>query len=239
MRDPVEVVVLTTLAGAAMPAGALLACIERFRPQWLEREVRHWVIAFGGGILFSAVALVLVPEGVKGLPVAGVIAAMVAGGIAFCCLDVALSHAKTAAAQLVAMLADFLPEALALGALFAHGGGLGKLLALLIGLQNLPEGFNAYRELLASGRMRGKTILLTFVALVPIGPAAGLAGLYWLSAYPAAIHATMLFAAGGILYLTFQDIAPQARLQRHWAPPLGAVAGFLFGLVGQLVIGPG
>ena len=239
MREAIEVVVLTTLAGACMPVGALFARVERFRPQWLEREVRHWVIAFGGGILLSAVALVLVPEGVKGLPVLGVILAMMGGGIAFCCLDVGLSRADTPAAQLVAMLADFLPEALALGALFAHGGGLGKLLALLIGLQNLPEGFNAYRELMTSGRMRGKTVLLTFAVLVPVGPVAGLTGLYWLSAHPAAIHATMLFAAGGILYLTFQDIAPQARLQRHWAPPLGAVAGFLLGLAGQLLIAPG
>jgi ZIP family zinc transporter len=46
----------------------------------------------------------------------------------------------------------------------------------------------------------------------------------------------MIFAAGGILYLTFQDIAPQAKLQKHWGPPLGAVAGFLLGLIGQLLI---
>ena len=46
----------------------------------------------------------------------------------------------------------------------------------------------------------------------------------------------MLFAAGGILYVVFQDIAPQAKLERHWSPPLGAVAGFLLGLIGQLLV---
>lgn len=46
----------------------------------------------------------------------------------------------------------------------------------------------------------------------------------------------MLFAAGGILYLTFQDIAPQVRLDRHWAPPLGAVGGFLLGLAGSFIV---
>lgn len=46
----------------------------------------------------------------------------------------------------------------------------------------------------------------------------------------------MLFAGGGILYLTFQDLAPQAHVHRHWAPSLGAVAGFLFALVGQTLI---
>ena len=46
----------------------------------------------------------------------------------------------------------------------------------------------------------------------------------------------MLLSAGGILYLIFEDIAPQAPLERAWAPPLGAVAGFTLGLVGHLLI---
>lgn len=46
----------------------------------------------------------------------------------------------------------------------------------------------------------------------------------------------MLSAAGEILYLTFQDLAPQAKLDRHWAPPLGAVAGFLLGLIGDQLL---
>ena len=49
----------------------------------------------------------------------------------------------------------------------------------------------------------------------------------------------MLFAAGGILYLTFEDIAPEARLDRHWAPPLGAVGGFLLGMAGHGLVGGG
>jgi ZIP family zinc transporter len=31
--------------------------------------------------------------------------------------------------------------------------------------------------------------------------------------------------------MIFQDIAPQAKLQRHWAPPLGAVLGFGLGMI--------
>jgi ZIP family zinc transporter len=47
----------------------------------------------------------------------------------------------------------------------------------------------------------------------------------------------MLFAAGGILYSVFQDLAPQARLARHWGPPLGAVLGFALGIAGHMLIG--
>jgi zinc transporter, ZIP family len=46
----------------------------------------------------------------------------------------------------------------------------------------------------------------------------------------------MLFASGGILCLEFQDIAPQSHLRNHWGPPVGAVIGFLFGLLGQMMI---
>ena len=53
----------TALAGACIPIGALLARIERICPQWLEEELRHFIVAFGGGILVGAVALVLVPGG--------------------------------------------------------------------------------------------------------------------------------------------------------------------------------
>jgi ZIP family zinc transporter len=47
----------------------------------------------------------------------------------------------------------------------------------------------------------------------------------------------MLFASGGILHQVFQDIALQATLEKYWLPPVGAVLGFLFGVLGQLAAG--
>ena len=55
------------LAGLAMPLGAAIANFEKINTQWLEDEFRHGVMAFGGGALISAVALVLVPEGIEHL----------------------------------------------------------------------------------------------------------------------------------------------------------------------------
>lgn len=236
MDEAIKVIAWTTLAGATMPLGAAIAMAERIRPGWLEREFRHSVIAFGGGVLLFAVALVLVPEGVRDLSVYTIAVCMMLGGAAFMGLDILLSRSQTSAAQLSAMLADFLPEALALGAMVATGESVGMLLACLIALQNLPEGFNAYREMKDSTAMKPLTIVLAFAALVPLGPIAGLCGLYMLSDHPAIMHAIMLFASGGILYLTFQDIAPKAKLDRAWGPPLGAVCGFLVGVVGQQLL---
>lgn len=236
LEELTRVVLLTGMAGLAIPAGGGLAAIERIHPRWLETEFRHFVIAFGGGVLLAAVSLVLVPEGIHNLSAGVAAACMILGGLTFMAIDVLLNRYRTRASQLVAMLADFLPEALALGALFASGAKGGPLLALLIALQNLPEGFNAFRELKAADGISGRRLLLLFLAMAPLGPAAGLAGMLWLGAYPVAVSAVMLFAAAGILYLIFQDIAPQASLERHWAPPLGGVAGFLLGLQGQMFL---
>ncbi len=223
-------------AGLAMVAAGLLARWERIRPQWLEQEFRHAVIAFGGGALLAAVALVLVPEGVRELAPLAVCVCLSAGGLAFMLLDVQLAAHKSSASQLVAMLADYLPEALALGAVFAHGKSTASLLALLIAIQNFPEGFNAYRELTQLSGFSSKRVLWTLLFASLLGPLAAAIGLFALASQPSIVGGVMLFAAGGILYLTFQDIAPQARLQRHWGPPLGAVAGFLLGVLGEMLI---
>lgn len=238
MTDWLMVIGLTLLAGMAMPAGALLAGLERVRPNWLDRELRHGIIAFGGGALLSAVALVLVPEGITKVNTLVSASCFVAGGLAFMWLDITLYRNKTPASQMAAMLSDFVPESIALGAAFAAGGNGGMLLACLMALQNLPEGFNASRELQASTDYRTLRIAKGFALVALLGPLCGLLGFGWLSAYPEAVAVVMLFAAGGICYSVFQDIAPQAKLERRWGPPMGAVLGFVLGMIGhQLTMG--
>jgi len=227
---------LAWIAGLAMTAGALIARIEHLRPQWLERELRHTIIAFGGGVLLSAVALVLVPRGTEELHWSIACPLLLAGGFVFMLIDWRLDKAGGSASQLVAMLADFIPEAIALGALFAVDRSSAIILAILISLQNLPEGFNAYRELRSSFNTTARRILLGFGAMSLFGPIFALAGYTLLQDEPAIVGSIMLFSAGGILYLTFEDIAPQARLENRYAPPLGAVAGFLVGMLGHMLL---
>lgn len=232
-----NIALYAALAGAAIPLGAVTAQLERFQPAWLEEEFRHSVIAFGGGILLAAVALVLIPEGLRHLSVGATLAAFGLGGVCFFLIDRAIEERGGSAAQLMAMLTDFVPEAIALGAMFAADKASGILLALLIALQNYPEGFNAYRELKAGAAVRPSVILVAFWLLVPLGPLAAWFGFAFLASEPRALGALMLFSAGGILYLIFEDIAPQVRLERRWAPPLGAVGGFMLGLLGDALVG--
>jgi ZIP family zinc transporter len=237
--SPLEIsLLLATLAGATIPIGAIIAQVERIQPRWLEAEFRHTMIAFGGGVLLAAVSLVLVPEGIRPLTWPWICLSFGGGGLAFFLLDRAIQRQGGTAAQLIAMLLDFIPEAMAVGAALASGMQIGFLLVLLIALQNLPEGFNAYREIMVRGHYSRQTVLTLFSMLVLLGPLAAYLGHTFLASAPMLLGSVMLFAAGGIIYLTFEDIAPQAVLRRHWAPPLGAVAGFLLGIVGRLAFLP-
>ena len=227
---------LTLLAGIAIPVGGTLAAFENIRRDWLKNELRHGVMAFGGGALLAAVALVLVPEGSKDLPIWATALSFILGGLVFMALDIMLAKNQTSASQLVAMLADFIPEALALGATFVIDKKVAPLLAGLMALQNLPEGFNAFREIKTASDYSHKKIIVLFMLIALLGPLAGLSGYWLLSDYQELVAAIMLFAAGGITYIIFQDIAPQAKLQSHWAPPIFALLGFLLGLIGQQLL---
>lgn len=229
---------LAFLAGAAIPVGGVLARVERFQSDWLEQEFRHTVIAFGGGALLAAVSLILVPDGLRSLSPIPAVAAFVGGGLTAMLLDRWIATRLGSAGQLLAMLLDFVPESMGLGAAVAVGGEGGALLAFLIAIQNLPEGFNAYREITARGTVPPRTVLAGFAGLSLLGPVCALLGAIVLAGSPAALGVLLLACAGGILYLTFQDIAPQAHLERYWAPALGAVGGFALGLLGHALTIP-
>lgn len=229
------IVILTLYAGLAMPSGAFLASKLSFKSTLLNNEIKHSIVAFGGGALLSAVALVLVPEGIKELSIMQTSFYFILGSFCFMAIDIILNKLKTSASQLVAMLIDFIPESLALGAMFVIDKDKAILLASLIALQNLPEGFNAFHELKKIKAQSDKNIIFLFILLSLFGPIAGLSGYLWLNNAPEIISAVMIFASGGILYSIFQDIAPQVPLENHWLPPFGAILGFLLGIVGSML----
>jgi len=236
MSELLFTVALTALAGACIPLGGLLATIEVIHPNWLKNEFRHFLIALGGGILLGAVMLMMVPEGIKSMGHnLWAVLVVLLGGFCFFAIEKTLGLHQRQSPQFMGMILDYVPEALAIGGLAAKGAAVVPVLTLLIGLQNLPEGFNAFRELREQNKSTLKT-LIVMLLLVPLGPLVAVVGYYTLGDYPAVLGAIMLFASGGILYLIFQDIAPQSKLDKHWGPPLGAVFGFCIALLGETMI---
>ncbi|MCF7874050.1 MAG: divalent cation transporter [Candidatus Omnitrophica bacterium] len=236
MNNLFDIILYSFLSGITVFFGGLLRKIENFPEGKRKEEFLHSIIAFGGGILVSAVALVLVPKGLKELSLLAIIIIFIAGAVCFFLFDRFISSQGGTKAQLMAMLMDFIPEAIALGAVFAHDKSLGLLLAIFIGLQNLPESFNSFSDLVKSGVSETKALII-FIPLSFCGVVGAVLGYLFLGGFPKIIAGLMLFAASGILYLTFQDIAPLAKIEKNWRPALGASLGFLVGIIGQKIIG--
>ncbi len=225
------------LAGIAAFVGGLLAKFEGSAETEGKCEFIHGVVAFGGGILLAAVAFALAPEGLANLPPWGLALAFCLGGGVFGLLDARITRRGGGKSQFMAMLLDFVPEAIALGALSGHSHGAGLLLALFIAAQNLPEGFNAFREQVIGNRGDARATLWALLIFSLLGPLAATGGHLFLQDQPILTASIMSFAAGGILYLVFQDIAPESQMRRHWMPALGAVLGFVLGMVGKQILG--
>ncbi len=219
-----------------MPLGGLLARWEHISDARLRDGVLHAITAFGGGALLSAVALVLVPHGAEALSPLVALSLLAAGGLVFAWVDTTLNRIGGSGALLLAMVLDFLPEAMALGAMLVSQSSTAILLAVMIFLQNLPEGFAAFRDMWQWDRS-ALQVLMVFVGLAALGPFCAIAGLVWLADMPDVLGGIMIFAAGGILYLLFQDVAPKAHADRASWPALGGVAGFALGLAGELMLG--
>jgi ZIP family zinc transporter len=193
------------------------------------------MMSFGAGIILAALALVLIPKAMEELELFPMILSFSAGALCFMVLDRYLSKKGGQTATLLAMMMDFVPEAIALGAVFVIEPNMAMLLAIIIGLQNLPEAFNSFRDLVQSGFTPKKTLIIFFF-LSFFGIIGALIGHYFLSDHQELTAHLMNFASGGILYLLIQDIIPESKLKRNYLTSLGATLGFIVGMISEKLV---
>lgn len=238
MEDLTIIIIYSFFSGITVFFGGLLSSFfEKYFQNGLIKEViLHSSISFGAGIMIAAVAFVLVPKGIEELDILPILFMFLSGALVFLFLDKYIKKRGSSVSQLLAMLMDFIPEAIALGALFASDHNLGLLLAIFIGLQNLPESFNSYLDLRKSGFSSKKCLFILFL-LSFLGLLSAILGDLFLSNMPEVTASLMLFASGGILYLIFQDIAPMSKLRNSTFPALGVNFGFLIGIIGEKLLG--
>lgn len=237
MQDFIRIVLYSGFSGITVFIGGVLSYLfnKKVNVPETKSEVNHFIVAFGGGILISAIALVLIPHGMENLSLLALIIAFLGGGIIFYAVDEKLKSSGSKMSQILAMMLDFFPEAIALGAVFATDQKTGILLAFFIGFQNLPEAFNSFQDLKTSGFSERKSLLiLLFLSFA--GIIGALIGHFFLQEQPQITSVLMVFASGGILYLIFQDIAPNVKLKNSGIPAIGAVLGFLIGIIGEKLI---
>ncbi len=231
-----DIILYGGFAGITVFIGGILSYMfkQHIKEGMVKNEITHGFMSFGFGVMLSALALVLVPKGIEGLPLLPILVVFISGTIIFMLIDryLAINGGKTA--TLLAMMMDFIPESIALGAVFAIEQNTATLLAVFIGLQNLPEAFNAFRDLSISG-LKVKHILIIFFFLSFFGIIGSLFGHLVLSNHQDINQYLMVFSSGGILYLLIQDIIPDSKMKNNYFISICASLGFLVGIVGEIL----
>ena len=232
-----DLVLFSGFAGITVFLGGLLANYfnHKVTDEHIRYKITHTSMSFGAGIILSAVALVLIPKGLEELDLFPMALSFTIGAIIFMLIDKKLSKTGGQTATLLAMMMDFIPESIALGAVFAIEPSMAAVLAIFIGLQNLPEAFNSYRDFIVNGYTATKTLTIFFF-LSFFGIISALIGHFLLRDYTMLTAHLMTFASGGILYLLIQDIIPASKLENNYSTSLGATLGFLIGIIGEKLI---
>ena len=234
MDTILKIILFPSAAGFPIIIGGLISYFSRKKTNIEKSDIPRWITAFAGGSLFSAIAFALVPRALEDIRIPALSIIFLSGTFSFMILDIIIARSGSSAGMVLSMMMDFLPEALALGASFARDPKFGLLLAVFIGLQNLPEGFSSYPEL--AKMKKPKTVLRIMFALSFTGIFSALTGYALLRNHPVLIAGIMLYAAGGILYLIFQDVAPKTYKPNDWIPATGGSLGFLLGLIGEKIM---
>lgn len=226
-------VVLGFVAGFAGTVGGFAA---RFTT--VTRSRHDFISAFGAGALIGAVGLVLIPHGVENLPLWLAVLTFLGGGLVALALEqltTKKAEAKTGGTStFAAMMLDFLPEALVVGALIPVDRMQAIIVTIIIIAQNGPEGFAAFSEMAEEGDRKSRRKALWLLSTLPIiGILAVGFGLWLCEIDDAALGLIMAGASGGILYLVFKTIIPEAHDENDgpW-PSFGGILGFGVALLG-------
>ena len=232
-----ELIFFSGFAGITVFIGGLLANYFNHHVEEtpLKYEIIHTIMSFGAGVILSALTIVLIPKCLEELDLFPMVFSFFFVAILFMFIDRYLAKKGGKTATLLAMMMDFIPESIALGAVFAIEPAKATLLAIFIGFQNLPEAFNSFRDLVQNGYTVKKTLIIFFF-LSFFGIIGALIGHYLLSQYPVLTAHLMTFASGGILYLLIQDIIPESKLEKSYLTSLGATLGFLVGIIGEKMV---
>jgi zinc transporter, ZIP family len=229
------------LGGGALVVGALIAWFARVPP-----TVVASVMAFGSGVLISAVAFDLMEEAARTgglLPTAG---GFLGGAVVYLAANLALArhgarHRKrsgdqqpseeeqsgSGAAIAIGALLDGIPESVVLGVGLLAGGAVSAPVLAAVFISNVPEGLSS-----AAGMKRsGRSAAYVFGVWTTIAALSGLSALLGYvvlgSAPPEVIAVITAVAAGAILTMIADTMIPEAFEETRTWTGLITTVGFL------------
>jgi zinc transporter, ZIP family len=209
-----------TLAACSLVIGALVAL-------WFRISLRliGLIMAFGAGVLISAVAFDLMEEAASkahshGAAVAGIFA----GCLVFFGGDRLIDHFGggdrkdadggqangSALAIVLGSVLDGIPESMVIGLTIFQGGAVGAAYLAAVFISNLPESISSTSGLVTGGWQKSR-ILWMWIAIALVSGLASLAG-YGLFQHssPGTVAFVLAFAAGAIITMLADTMIPEA-----------------------------
>ncbi|WP_433284415.1 ZIP family metal transporter [Micromonospora sp. CA-244673] len=229
------------LAGSALLIGAAVGFFAR-----VPRRVIASVMAFGAGVLLSAVSFELIAEAHEQGGLQPVVIGSTVGALAYTGANILLArrgarHRKrsgdeqpteqeqpgSGSAIAVGALLDGVPESVVIGASLLAGGPVSLVTVLAVFLSNVPEGLSSAAGMRQAGRTR-RYVFLLWTAIALVSGVAALAGYTLLGGAPPAVLAGITaLAAGAILAMITDTMVPEAYEDAHLLVGLITVLGFL------------
>ncbi len=215
-----EITLLGLLAGVVgTGAGGLFSLpIKHPTPRFLGA-----ILAFSAGIMLSIVFLELLQESMAVSGYTAALAGLSLGMGIFYLFDHYLPHhhpvnpegnergafLKKGVLLALGIGLHNLPEGLAIGAGFSGSTGLGLTLTFLIALHNIPEGMAVAAPLKYGGYAWRQVLAITALSGAPMGLGA-LAGALIGGISPAVLAVSLSFAGGAMLYIVCDELIPDA-----------------------------
>jgi ZIP family zinc transporter len=231
-------------AGSSLILGGVLALVLPIRERALGL-----IMAFGAGVLISAVAYELVAEAFETSAGNGEIAlGLAAGALTFFVGDVLVDRmggagrkkirgtagAGSALAIVLGIVLDGIPESAVIGLGLLEGTGVSVAVIAAVFLSNLPEAIAATAGLVSGGWRRGKILGLWVGVTLVCGLASLLGYAIFDSAGPAALAFVLAFAGGAILTMLADTMMPEAF--EHGGKLVGLLTTLGFGLAFALTV---
>jgi zinc transporter, ZIP family len=207
------------VAGSSLLIGGLVALFAGLRVR-----VLGLVMAFGAGVLISAVSFELVEEASATGRLSTVALGLFAGALVFFLGDAAIDRmgggerksmggaqaSGSAYAIVLGIVLDGIPESMVIGLGLLEGGSVSAAVIVAVFLSNLPEAIAATSGLASAGWQRRKVLGLWMLVML-VTAVASLAG-YALfdAASDEAVAFVLAFAGGAVLTMLADTMMPEA-----------------------------
>jgi zinc transporter, ZIP family len=229
------------LAGSALLVGAAAGYLLR-----IPQRIVASIMAFGAGVLLSAVSFELITEAYEGGGLAATVFGAVAGAVVYTGCNVLLArrgakHRKRSGGQqpseddqggsgtalALGALLDGIPESVVIGAGLLSGGAVSAVTVAAVFISNVPEGLSSAAGMRRAGRSR-RYVFGLWAGIAVISGLAAIAGYTVLGgAPPEVLAAITALAAGAILTMVADTMIPEAFERAHLAIGLITLLGFL------------